>query len=120
MDSNFKGIWQYARHTAKGSGVVQSPATVMIEDNAGNDPQTVTFTDSKGSAIALVVDTLSPHDISFKKDSSHRGRLVILSAGTPALLVGSIAKGTFPESEAEARDPGGDSDIDVFIAVKVG
>jgi hypothetical protein len=46
---------------------------------------------------------------------------VILSAGTPALLIGSISRGTFPPaSDAGPQGSGGDDDIDVFIAVKVG
>jgi hypothetical protein len=120
MPSNFQGTWQYARHTAKGSGVVKSPAAITVRDGADNKPETVTVTDPDGSTLNLPVATKTDNDISFQKDTTHRGRLVILSANTPALLIGSISKGIFPLQEDNPHGPGGDNDIDVFIAVKVG
>jgi hypothetical protein len=108
MPSNFKGTWQ-------GSGVVESPAKIEIED-VGDEPMTVTFTDSKGSRLSLTVDTKAPLDISFlgkdeDKNKSYIGRLVIFSASPPVLLAGSICT-TF------GLGPIGDTNVDVFIAVK--
>jgi hypothetical protein len=119
MPSNFNGTWEFASHAAKGPGVVQSPAKIAIED-VDNEPKTVTFTDSKGLSLSLTVDTKATHDISFigkDKDQkkSYIGRLVILSASTPALLTGSIS-----QTDEDPLGPIGDTNIDVFIAVKTG
>jgi hypothetical protein len=124
MPSNFQGTWQYARHSAKGPGVVQSPAKIDIAD-ADNEPKTVTFTDSKGSPLSLTVDTKATHDISFigkreDQKESYIGRLVILSASTPALLIGSISQTVELPADGDPLGPIGDTNIDVFIAVKTG
>lgn len=121
MPSDFQGTWQYAKHSAKGSAVVRDMTTITITDDTDNHPARVTVTDPNGERLDLPVATKSAHDISFQRDTTHRGRLVILSAGTPALLIGSISRGTFPPaSDKGPQGSGGDDDIDVFIAVKVG
>ena len=122
MPSNFQGTWQYAKHSAKGNGVVKNPAEITIWDGADDNPATVTVTvtdpDPNAPPLDLPVVTKTANDISFQKDTGnmtgYRGRLVILSANTPALLVGSISKGAYTPPDL------GDTDIDVFIAVKTG
>ena len=119
MPSNFQGKWQYAKHEALGAGVVKNMGLITVTDEDDN-PATVTVIGPNGWSLNLPVENpKTPNDISFRKDvedmTCYRGRLVILSANTPAMLIGSISMGT-----QDPYGPVGDANIDVFIAVKVG
>jgi len=124
--SNFKGTWQYARHTALGDEVVENPSAITISDDNDGNPASVTVNlmDQPGPEVLPVEIPKTTHDISFKKSDDKtytRGRLVILSANTPAaIMIGSIAKGSGPLPDEDSQGYGEivDKDIDVFIAVK--
>lgn len=115
-DSKFKGDWQYVRSNAKNNHLLKDRTTFTVADDANGDPSTVTFKDPNDSSFICNVDTKAATDISIKKMNgqvkTHKGRLVILSADAPALMVGSIWKN-------DSGVGGGDTDIDVFVAVKV-
>lgn len=121
--SNFAGTWHYARHTAEGMAVVRNMATITVMDDEDGIPKMVKIelSDPKSPPLELPVDDeKTALDISFNgEDSALRGRLVILSPATPAILVGSIHQPTPPASGGKPRGTIEDHNIDVFIAVKV-
>ena len=113
--SNFQGTWRYGKNMAMGKDVVPAMGAITVKDDGNGAPAAIEFQD-----LTLSVSSKGDYDISFKKDESHRGRLVILSpsANEPAILIGSVARGNYQEENSHG--PIGDVDIDVFIAVKVG
>jgi len=113
--SNFQGTWRYGKNMAMGKEVVPAMGAIIVKDDENGAPATIEF-----PGLALGVSGKGDYDISFKKDQEHRGRLVILSpsANSPAILIGSIARGNY--TDEDPHGPIGDADIDVFIAVKVG
>lgn len=119
--SNFQGTWQYARQTAQGTAVVRDMATITVTDDENGNPYTVKFelADPNSPSLELPVDSENTAcDLSFTKEGI-KGRLVILSAATPALLIGSINQPAFLPSGGK-QGSGEDDNTDVFIAVKGG
>jgi hypothetical protein len=114
--SKFEGTWHYARQSAQGMDVVRNKATICVKDDKEGNPVTVEIepADPNSPSLLSVDGEQTDLDISFTGEET-KGRLVILSAATPALLIGSIHQ----PSGGKMGGPVEDHNIDVFIAVKI-
>ena len=125
--SKFAGIWHYASQTAEGDPVVRNKEAITIaDDEKDGTPKTVKIKLSDQTCPELPVDgDKTELDISFTRkaeegEATLRGRLVILSATTPAILIGAIHQPRPPASGGKPQGQVEDHNTDVFIAVKIG
>jgi len=133
MPSKFKGDWLYVKARLLGNNAnsfLKGKSTLTITDS-GDDPSTFKFKNAPGGDLDLVLEskTTDTNVLVKKMDAqqkkTHRGRLLILADGTPALMNGMVGKGSYTAAGEDAQDDdccsmAGDDNIEVFFAVKTG